>query len=305
MDSQNSCIPPDDGKVTETPRAKFQTNRSQYKKNYAKRNNKSNTAIVKKIDPCKWKVSFSGVENAREFLVRVEELAEVYNVQLNAIVKFMPVLLSDIALVWFRTLGQDCDWVEFKENFLDQFEGEGNQRKLKLEILSTSQKQGESASEFILRLMSKNNMLVNPFNDAELIDVATHGLHPNYASVIVASSFTDLRQLMKICCRFESAFVRVSSERNIGSASVRDRVPVSIKEEVNSQNKNSNVGVSTQKALTWGKSDSNTRGVRCYFCGKAGHLEKYCFKKNKPVSGQTPEVAVLEACVTDNQSENY
>lgn len=300
MDSQKSS---DDDKVSETPGPTFQTSRSVLKK-YGKRFHKSKSVVVKKVDPTKWKVGFSGVENSREFLTRLRELAKVYNVELNAIVKFMPVLLSDLALVWFRTIDQNCGWAEFEKKFLDQFEGEGNQRKLKVEILSTTQKSGESASEFILWLMSKNNMLVNPFNDAELIDVATHGLHPKYASVIVASSVTDLKQLMRICCKFESAFDRVNGERSIGSTSMRDRMHVSIKEEDNCHYVDSSVRVSTQKALPWGKNASNTQGVRCYFCGRKGHLEKYCFKKNKTVSGQTPNVAELEACDTVNQSEN-
>lgn len=103
----------------------------------------------------KWPVKYDGGKEPLAFLERVEELAEVYQVDINVLPRAMPELLRDRALAWYRNNNQQWTlWSVFKQDFIRFFLSSRYRQRMEDEIRQRRQKPQENFKDYVLSLQT-------------------------------------------------------------------------------------------------------------------------------------------------------
>ncbi|XP_036346242.1 uncharacterized protein LOC118755515 [Rhagoletis pomonella] len=103
----------------------------------------------------KWGFKYDGGRDPLSLIERVEELAEVYEVNRDLLPRAMPELLKEKALTWFRSNNRDWrQWEDFKRDFLRFFLNSRYHETLDDEIRRSVQQQNEKFKDYVLALQS-------------------------------------------------------------------------------------------------------------------------------------------------------
>ncbi|XP_017466340.1 PREDICTED: uncharacterized protein LOC108359149 [Rhagoletis zephyria] len=103
----------------------------------------------------KWGFKYDGGRDPLSFIERVEELAEVYEVNRDLLPRAMPELLKEKALTWFRSNNRNWrQWEDFKRDFLRFFLNSRYHETLDDEIRRRVQQPNEKFKDYVLALQS-------------------------------------------------------------------------------------------------------------------------------------------------------
>lgn len=207
----------------------------------------------------KWSIRFDGGTDAIEFIERVEELAECFNIPLNRLIKTLPELLRGRALAWHRNNRLDFrSWEQFTAGFYAFFVPSRYRKNLQREILERKQKSTESARDF------SNSMQTMLRRDGQSPEGRMNRIYENlrteYKMYIRPGDFKNLDELLDLADEFE--FVRLE---------IRN-------EEKRSTQTSRNMAIEDSRP---GYMVNYDRSTCCFRCGKRGHGRSNC--RNTPI----------------------
>lgn len=151
----------------------------------------------------KWNIRFDGGKDAISFMERLEELIEAYEVNPDEILKALPELLRDQALLWQR-MNKDSwhTFEDFKRDFESQFWPIGYQKSVEEEIRRRTQGCGEPFKQYIIALgtLIRRRGGYTGFDQLERIYA---NLRPEYKTYIRRRDFSTLSDLQTLAEEYE------------------------------------------------------------------------------------------------------
>ena len=163
-----------------------------------------------------WKISFSGKPGAsvEDFLTRLEECRGITPISDDDLLRALPLLLKDVALLWFRISGDEWrNWPEFKVAFRRRFGNFDFEARVREQIVNRTQGPKESMDDYLTHLrglIAKLTVRV-PLN--EQMDWAHRGLRPEFKKEIRKFEFRDFNELAQIGRSWEMAWAAIKEYR--------------------------------------------------------------------------------------------
>lgn len=151
----------------------------------------------------KWGLRYDGGKDPLLFLERVEEMVDMYNVDINYLPGAMPELLKDRALTWFRNNNHHWkSWESFKSDFIKFFLPSRYFEKLEDEIRRRYQRPRESFKDYVLAL--QNLMRHSELSEPQKLERIYRNAHPDYLWYIHRRDFKNLSELLILADDLES-----------------------------------------------------------------------------------------------------
>ena len=150
----------------------------------------------------KWTVRFKGDDDPLEFVARVEELAEMYEVDLNLIPRTMPELLQGDALSWYRNNKKPWSlWVLFRKDFLQFFLPSRFFEQLDDDIRERVQKSGESFKQYVTAIQTL--MRHASYSSSKQLERIFRNCAAPYQLYIKRKDFETLAELLAMAEEYE------------------------------------------------------------------------------------------------------
>uniref|UniRef100_A0A1B0C5G6 Retrotransposon gag domain-containing protein n=1 Tax=Glossina palpalis gambiensis TaxID=67801 RepID=A0A1B0C5G6_9MUSC len=147
---------------------------------------------------CKWSVRYDGESCALEFIARVEELCEMYDLPTDIMPRIIMELLHGKAAIWYRNNRRVWSgWLEFKRDFLKFFLPTGYLERLDDQVRRTCQLAGEKFRDYALRPDAPPKL----YGSAEAPQDRLK--QPEYQLFFGDTSSKDLNELIALGERFE------------------------------------------------------------------------------------------------------
>ncbi|XP_037934036.1 putative mediator of RNA polymerase II transcription subunit 26 [Teleopsis dalmanni] len=150
----------------------------------------------------KWSFRYHGGKDTLDFIEHIEELADMYNIDVNLIPRTMPLLLEGEALEWFRN--NNCRWslwTRFKFDFLSFFISARYLENLQDDVISRHQKPNENFKTYLIDI--KNLMRRACTNPDSQLERIYQNMSPDYRIFIRRRDFSSLEQLKILADDFE------------------------------------------------------------------------------------------------------
>ena len=249
------------------------------------------TYIIKEQNIKSWNVKFSGEGSVDDFLLRVNESMQAYNVHETVLLRCFCELLSGDALKFYRLIrDQVQSWSELQNQFKDFFNAVDSNYILERKIRELKQNPGQPIALYILELRSMNQKLSNPISDVALLEIAKHNILPTYAQVLAVNKIENFNSLLTITKHYEAYAGCSSDAPNVGN-----------KQSFKSNTFRKTTNVPTcMKCKKVGHHHSVCRtipGPICFRCGLKGTTARTCEKCNRPNKGHRSQ--------NNNNSKNY
>lgn len=244
----------------------------------------------------KWSFKYDGSKDPIAFLERVEELAEMYEINMDLLPRTMPDLLKDLALTWFRNNNKRwSSWENFRKDFLEFFLPSGYYVKLEDKIRTRKQHSGEMFKAYMLCLQEL--MRQAGYKNDKSLERLYENLCPEYKMYIKRRDFGNLQELLVLACDFEDLQKEVTKFHTAcQTPTLRPRTHIQIIE-----NGNSLTDTAVQTNAIQGnvsKTDVINPRTACRRCGRDGHGYRFC--KNAPRlfcwDCGRPDVRSLDCC---------
>ena len=163
-----------------------------------------------------WKISFSGKPGAsvEDLLTRLEECRGITPISNDDLLRALPLLLKDVALLWFRISDDEWrNWPEFKIAFRRRFGNFDFEARVREQIFNRTQSPKESMGDYLTRLRGLIAMLKVKVPLVEQLDWAYRGLRPEFEKVIRKFEFRDFNELTQIGRSWGIAWAAVKEYR--------------------------------------------------------------------------------------------
>lgn len=234
----------------------------------------------------KLNLNFNGLSCPLEFLTRLEELKPLKNFDDAQSLLALPVLLSGIALKWYRGKKHEINsWSHFKVLFLERFVPFGHNFDLEKKIRNLKQKKNETLTDFITEIIDLSSRLVHPLAETVLLDIIKDNMLPEYAWHLVGRSILTLNELSNLGREIESLKIKLTNP--VESVPIAAISPPTLV---------------CRKCKLAGHDHRVCRkipGICCFKCGHRGVITRHCPKCNPTM--ESPKVVNLK---TDKPSKN-
>lgn len=157
----------------------------------------------------KWNLRFDGRKNsdAISFLERLNELVESYDISREHILKALPELLRDSALLWYRNNKELwANFADFLQDFQLQYFPPGYCHQLDDEIRRRTQGETEMFRQYVVAISTLMRRR-GGFSVYEKLERIYANMHPSYKLYTRRRDFDNLSGLLKTAEEYES-FVR-------------------------------------------------------------------------------------------------
>lgn len=143
----------------------------------------------------KWGLHFNG-KDLHSFLERIEDMQKAYNIPDNELIKGIPILLRDDAILWFRNECPEIEsWAAFEHKLKQFFLSTSEQRDLERQIRECKQYSSEPIRTFITRLSTLIRRK-NTYSPEEKMDTLYYGIKPDFRLHIPRGSVTSTEDLV-------------------------------------------------------------------------------------------------------------
>lgn len=213
---------------------------------------------VKKVfDLTPWKVKYNGKTPVRDFIDRIEELAQIRDVPMDILHRNFVDLIAPEMFSWHKTKKDKTNsWPQLKAELLADFEIKEAQHRIKSTLFSIKQSLNETATEFVQRAEAINIKLSTPVSEIELIPILTDGLLQKYENIAISQRILSIAHLKEQCLLLETYRERRQDGRDNRNPPKQAGLLQTIKPEFNERK-------------------------FCSFCKRPGHLQTSCFKLSK------------------------
>ncbi|XP_073821602.1 uncharacterized protein [Musca autumnalis] len=144
----------------------------------------------------KWGVTFTGESKPLEFIERLEERAEMYQISNEGLVMMMPEVLHGRALMWYRNNRKPWrTWEAFRKDFLKFFLPPRFMENLEDEIRQRKQKPRELFKDYMLAM--QDLMRHSEHTEEEKTERIFRNALPEYQWYIRRKDFGDLAGLLE------------------------------------------------------------------------------------------------------------
>ena len=162
----------------------------------------------------KWSTRYDGQRNVLEFLERVEEQADAFQIDKNLLPRMMPELLKDNALLWYRNNNQGWGtWESFKEDLKAYFLPARYLERLEDEIKDRRQGHGESFKMYVIAL--QDMMRHAGYDREKQLARIFRNSRGEYQHYIRRQDFRDLKELIQLAEDFEMLKEQESAEQQL------------------------------------------------------------------------------------------
>lgn len=150
----------------------------------------------------KWSVKYEGGRDPLAFVERLEELAEVYMVNIDLLPKIMPEVLCNTALQWYRNNNEHWDnWADFKQDFLRFFLPARYFERLEDDIRQRRQHAREKYKDYVLAIQTL--MRHAGYSSEQRLERIFRNSHPDYLLYIRRRDFSSLTELLTLAEDYE------------------------------------------------------------------------------------------------------
>lgn len=163
----------------------------------------------------KWNLRFDGKRgsDAISFIERLHELVESYEVAIDDVVKALPELLKDNALLWYRNNREFwAGFWDFLRDFQMQYFPPGYTLQLDDEIRRRTQGEGEVFRNYVVAISTLMRRR-GGFTVHDKLDRIYMNMHPNYKLYVRRRDFKNLAGLMKVTEEYETCLRERSNFR--------------------------------------------------------------------------------------------
>lgn len=151
----------------------------------------------------KWNVHFDGGNDALDFLERLEELADCYDVPRDQLLRILPDKLRNRALQWLRNNRDNWQhWEAFCEDFRTFFLPRRYRIKLEDEIRRRTQGTREKGKDFVTHIQTMFRHLGRTDREIELERIYDN-LRTEYRMYIKRQDFRTLPELLSLIEQYE------------------------------------------------------------------------------------------------------
>ncbi|XP_065368773.1 uncharacterized protein LOC135961204 [Calliphora vicina] len=149
-----------------------------------------------------WSFRFDGGKDPLSFMERVEEMAEVYELNTDMLPRTMPELLKDSALLWFRNnIRHWQSWVTFRQDFLAFFLPPCYFEELGDQIRKRQQKPRETFRNYVIEM--QDMMRHAGYSKDEQVERIFRNCAVDYQLYIRRNDFKTLDELIKMAENYE------------------------------------------------------------------------------------------------------
>lgn len=232
-----------------------------------------------------WRVSFSGDGQGLhlyEFLNQVRMLQRSEMIRDHELLPMMVHLLTGRAKNWYGNwAGTFQTWEELADAMQTEFLPANYRFMLLDKIAMRKQKSSETVGEFLALMLSLFRWLEVPISESHKVYIVRNNLLPKYALGVAPFNVQSVAELAQLCRRIESA----SQSDNIGlpfdsgserlnrSGWNRPRM-LNVVDEITQQDEPT--GDEEVCAIRRIQRQQNGAAVKCYNCGKTGHIFREC-----------------------------
>ncbi|XP_066596240.1 uncharacterized protein [Prorops nasuta] len=161
-------------------------------------------------------VSFSGKsgEDVEAFLARIAETRIIFDLPDAELLKYLPLLLSDMALHWFRSHQRDWEnWAHFERAFRSRFGARSLQVSLRVEIAQRTQAEDEPVDHYLTCIRVLLERVSPPMSEEEWIIWAHTNMLPRIQALIDINNIISFDALESRAIQIESSLARQSRYR--------------------------------------------------------------------------------------------
>ncbi|XP_036345727.1 uncharacterized protein LOC118754970, partial [Rhagoletis pomonella] len=150
----------------------------------------------------KWLVKYDGGRDPLAFAERLEELADVYALNVDLLPKTMPELLSGTALQWYRNNNEHWStWHSFKRDFLNFFLPAQYFERLEDDIRQRRQRPREKFKDYVIAI--QNLMRRAAYSNEQRLERIFRNSHADYLLYIKRRDFNTLPELLALAEEYE------------------------------------------------------------------------------------------------------
>lgn len=255
----------------------------------------------------KWNLQFSGARgsDAEAFLERIEEGRMLTTVSDGDVFRCLPFFLSGTALYWYRAKRNNWrSWDDFVAAWRTRFGDPDFTFALKDEIMRRTQSEHEPVAEYITCMLTLFDRLSPPWPLYEQLNHVYHNMLPRLQISVKRDDFYDFESLERLAIRVERSYevakryqAPPALERSLFS-DLAYRPPRKGRASENltavAMPENKNWADKTKKSNSTAPAKENKKGtsskinatkdrpdVKCWNCGKQGHLSRNCSEAKK------------------------
>jgi hypothetical protein len=153
----------------------------------------------------KWNTHFDKKHSdAIEFLERIDELSLAYEIDKQDLLRALPELLGDHALLWYRNNNKNWkSWTDFSEDFKKAFYPRGYLLQLEEEIRNRKQRQNEPVDRYITEIQTLIRR-EGSFSKNQELERIYKNLLPEYKLYARRRDFGNLAELQDLAQEYEA-----------------------------------------------------------------------------------------------------
>lgn len=223
----------------------------------------------------KWNINYDGGNEATEFLERIEELAELYNIPVDRLTRTLPEKLRNRALEWYRNNHLTWqNWDDFRTAFQNHFLSRRHRIKLEDDIRRRTQGTREKGKDYVTSLQTMFRRLGDT-TEADQLERIYDNLRIEYRMYIRRQDFRTLTELTEYIEQYEDLInesPRTTSHGLAEDTTKSTHGPVRI-DPTKTQKTTNPFQTPTQQF---------NRTTDCWRCGQTGHTRFQC--SNAPIA---------------------
>ncbi|XP_037897750.1 uncharacterized protein LOC119642628 [Glossina fuscipes] len=227
---------------------------------------------------CKWSVRYDGESGALEFIARVEELCEVYDLPTDIMPRIIMELLHGKAAIWYRNNRRVWSgWQEFKREFLKFFLPTRYLERLDDQLRQTFQLAGEKFRDYALRLQDLMRHL--DYTTQQRLDRIARNSRREYQLFFGDTSSKDLNEIIALGERFEDIPTPATATPWRETAGIPRQPRGNTPFMTSTSNASRNVCHRCAQPSHLARDCLNQRVLFCWDCGLTGVLTKECCRQ--------------------------
>lgn len=146
------------------------------------------------------KLKCSGDDRPKSFIDEIDALKETFELSTQEVLQSMSSILIDSAARWFAVARSTIKtWGDFKAEFYRNYIAPDRDHHWRRLMLQRSMDEGERGVDYLHALQLLMREMKRPMEEAELVSLAVHQLHPDYPHALELRRCRTMEELTTMC----------------------------------------------------------------------------------------------------------